>query len=253
MCLIFAAPRTGSSNLMKVLSGQSGVVALDEVFHPKVPCGQLDEECKVFLQDYVDTSRDDFAYSAPLETFTGLVDYFSQKGGVECLIFTIFPQHLGIVMLLEIFKRYMPGVVFLQRRPVDMFISQMKASKVKRYSHVDTTDEKITLDIKRFYKWYAGIHNWYAAMYSIVGKIEPELHFVFYERLYCQVRYQQELKKLLLFLEIPVNETSLIADALPRQDKSKNWMAKVSPLPQDFDLDFSLGFNFFENYFLPRD
>lgn len=245
--LLFAAPRTGSTNLMMELSKLDGVVALDEVFHPQMT-HSITENCKKFVALDVPCKHKNYAHKYPVKTIRRIVDFY-KKTNSKILVLSVFPGHLGSRVVFSIFQSFPVKVLFMQRRPVDMFISQLKASKTKKYASVDTTSLKVEMDSERYLQWYMGMHGWYSFHHSMLKKLSPPRLDLYYEKLYAPIRRRQQFNLISDFLDVR-RITDKQLSPMKKQDTNLNWFSKIDGTGQSLDMDFSLGYDFFNNYFV---
>ncbi|MEZ5831881.1 MAG: sulfotransferase [Dongiaceae bacterium] len=73
----------------------------------------------------------------------------------------IFSQLTAGLIARQIIGRPDTIIVFLRRRPVEVYISQMKAWRLQEWHSVDTTDLKIQVDADEFLKWRRARDIWY--------------------------------------------------------------------------------------------
>ena len=246
--LLFAAPRTGSTNLMKELAKLDGVVALDEVFHPQLT-HSLSANCKKFIAQKIPCKDKNYAHKYPVKVIERIVDFY-KKTETKVLVLSVFPGHLGSRVIFGMFQTLPVKVLFMQRRPVDMFISQQKANKTKKYASIDTTELKVDINTERYLQWYMGMHGWYSFHHSMLEKISPPCLFLHYEKLYAAPRRRQEFNRITEFLNVPqISERQL--SPMKKQDANLNWFSKIDNNGKALDLDFSLGYDFFNSYFVP--
>jgi hypothetical protein len=85
-----------------------------------------------------------------------------ESGGGKFLVFKLFGAHLKRELVEdEIFARDDVGYIVLRRRPIESFISGLKARTVNLHIKIDTTAVKPTPDAEQFFKWARYVRRWY--------------------------------------------------------------------------------------------
>ena len=78
------------------------------------------------------------------------------------LTFKVFSHHLSVRQVVHsIIKQADIAVMFVRRRPIDMYISSRKAIQLQRGQDVDATDARISIDADMFLRWWSGRVIWY--------------------------------------------------------------------------------------------
>lgn len=158
---IFAAPRTGSNQLCRLLRSCKWLSVKGELFHPKW-VGMLRYEehwCLYGLSGGANGVE--------------LCDWRSENAGwtLEALhqmssrvvLFKLFRGHLTQdVIAREIFARDDVAYIVLKRRPIEAYISALKAMAAGRYTKVDTTSVLPALEVPDFLEWAERTRAWYA-------------------------------------------------------------------------------------------
>lgn len=89
---------------------------------------------------------------------------------------------------------------------------------------------------------YANLHDSTKSASDKLGAIQ----FLYYEKLYSKPRRQLEFNRVSDFINVP----RLMGEKLSpmkKQDSNLNWFSKID---KNLDLSFSVGYDFFNNYFV---
>jgi len=160
---VLAVPRTGSSHLCHLLHSCPGINMKSELFHPKGVhlVNKQDHEVLRALSGGAITDNDSLCLwraAHPGATLEAL----HESGGGRPLVFKLFGSHVTRDLVeSEIFARGDTGFIVLRRRPIESFISGLKARSVDRHTKVDTTAVKPEADPVRFVKWARYVQRWY--------------------------------------------------------------------------------------------
>ncbi|MCG2582828.1 hypothetical protein [Massilia sp. TS11] len=167
---IFSIPRTGTSHLFELLTNVSNLLVLKEVLHPEAAYGFQDHfELLEELSQTMRLPRFDSIFDRDLVNWlrthpTELLDFLaSQSGRVPA--FKIFPGHLPIDIIDSVLLQredIVPALVF--RRPIDTYISDIKAMQLSVHREVDTTSVQVILDAGHFVCWWEANRVWYSAI-----------------------------------------------------------------------------------------
>jgi len=159
---IVAVPRTGSSHLTRLLRNCEPLRVKAELFHPR----SIDlpvEDILALAARAGGRITDDESLCAwrrdhPRETLESLFE----AGGGRIVVAKIFPFHLSQEQLADaIFKHRDTVYLVLQRRPIESYISGLKANSIGGFGRIDTTSTKPTLAPEDFGKWAMRIRRWY--------------------------------------------------------------------------------------------
>lgn len=160
---IFAIPRTGSSHLDKLLRSCPEFNAKSELFH-RNHVGVFRQKEMALLKERSGgavTDTESFKLwrrDHPRQTLEALYE----GGGERIVVFKVFPNHLTKKILeAEFFPRSDMAFAVLRRRPIEAFISTLKANSVSTYTLIETTNLKPSLKIKEFQQWARRTKAWY--------------------------------------------------------------------------------------------
>lgn len=164
---IFAMPRTGSSHLDKLFRSCRELTSKSEMFHghaemrytapereaiEALGCDVLDDKRKfaVWRRDHA------------VETLDAI-----QRATGRVVTFKVFPSHLKRPMLeAEFLPRDDMAFAVLRRRPIECYISGVKAHAASKYAKVDTTAIKPELTVENFVEWAQRMRRWYRWAYA---------------------------------------------------------------------------------------
>lgn len=160
---IFAMPRTGSSHLNKLLKSCPGVNAKSELFHGhtknrfSVPeMAQIEARAGGAFPDNAAFIK--WRRRNPADTLEALYE----GSGSRIVAFKAFPGHLKKDLIEDqLLGRDDIGFAILSRRPIECFISGMKARSVSKFGVIDTTRIKPVLSTDDFLDWAERMKRWY--------------------------------------------------------------------------------------------
>jgi hypothetical protein len=100
----------------------------------------------------------------------------------QILIFKVFPGHLSIRQVAHaILGREDSVIVFIRRRPIDAYVSMLKAKHLQQWTTVDTTEMKIEVDPRQFLKWRRQTSAWYRRLEGACWRMGKPFHRLTYE------------------------------------------------------------------------
>ena len=160
---ILATSRTGSSHLVHLLQDCPELNVKGELFHVD-NIGRLAKSDKAGLErasngEIVDRKTFcEWRRRHPRRTLDILYD----TGGRRPLVFKLFWDHLAKEIIAgEIFSCSDTGYILLRRRPIDCYISRMKAAVIGQHARIDTTAIRPELEPERFIVWARIVKEWY--------------------------------------------------------------------------------------------
>ena len=159
---ILASPRTGSTLLFSLLWNCTGLNLKYELFHPKWAHSVTSLDRQVLSSRVGNDLGTDETLCAWRTMHPGkTLDTLYESGGKKPIIFKIFPDHLSYEHLRDgIFSRDDVGYIFLRRRPIESYISEVKVRKFNAFHTIDTTSFRPELKAGSFVKWAAKIQEW---------------------------------------------------------------------------------------------
>jgi hypothetical protein len=232
MVCIFAVPRTGSSHLTRLLRNCEAFNVKSELFHSG-QVGLRAAEREALRAAAGDAAIDERSLSQWRRRNSGrTLEILSREGGGRPLFFKLFPGHQTKNQVKEqIFSRADVGYLILRRRPIECFISSLKAQYFGSHGKVDTTKLKPTLAAAEFADWARKTKDWYDwAVEELQQSGQPHLELTFEKELEG-LSSEAALKNLLEGL----SEMGLPDVALPkkiaageRQDKEGDYRKRVA-------------------------
>lgn len=159
---ILAMPRTGSSHVNKLLKSIAPINAKSELFHVQQQVNLSKRELAAFATRGAPVNDEPsfiaWRHEHPVETLEAIL----AGGRGRFVAFKLFPGHLPRATLrAELFPRDDMAFVVLRRRPIECFISGVKARSVSTFTKRDTTAIKPKLSGERFVEWAKRMRMWY--------------------------------------------------------------------------------------------
>jgi hypothetical protein len=185
---ILSVGRTGTNHLAKILSHIPEIDSRRELFnldriwwmHPH----ELAEfsrrvgkalPCSPESRQTVNTVR-----RRPGLALDCLVDMLAPEKRV--LTFKVFVNQLTVRQVKKaIIRRPDTVIIFIRRRPIDTYISHRKASQLRQWVRVDTTDIKVNIDVRRFLKWWRQTSAWYRGLEAACWSTDKPFYELTYE------------------------------------------------------------------------
>lgn len=230
---VFAIPRTGSSHFNKLLRSCPEIVAKSELFH-RHALVQLRPAELVNLSKRSNgevTSAESFRAwkrQNPAVTLEAIQEIWKRK----IIAFKVFSGHLGRELIEEQFlTRDDMAFAILRRRPIESFISSLKAKAGETFTLADTTTMKPRLSVQDFKEWSERVMGWYDWVQTTL-----ESH----KRPYAEISFERHFdgksgdEALALVLE-ELRKTGLSNIGVPekviegeRQDRETDYRARVA-------------------------
>jgi LPS sulfotransferase NodH len=229
---ILAMARTGSTHLCHLLAACPALNVKAELFHPTRPAGRLDDDDRWGLHaasggEVVDrASLTKWRAGHPAET----LEMLHAVGGVRTLVFKLFPGHLTRERIERaILSRDDVAYLVLTRRPIECYISTVKANAAGLHHTVDTTALKPALDAEAFRRWAEIARGWYD---WLTPRLQPLPHVTLrYEEQLLGLSDGEALRRALALLE-RLGIAGAAPDAEPassaRQDHEDDWRLRVA-------------------------
>ncbi len=230
---IFAMARTGSTHLDKLLKSCSGIISKSELFHSngktqfsQSELAELQTASNGAASDKLEFAR--WRRRNPAET----LDALARANRSGTVIFKVLPNHLERKRVeSQLFPRTDVGFAVLSRRPIECFISYLKAMSLSRFATVDTTSIKPVLAADDFFEWAGRMKQWHEWLYRSLDARGAPYAKISYERHLDGLSGKQSLSRILPLLEpsgvsgieIPEN----VAESR-RQDKEARYPSRVA-------------------------
>jgi len=179
---IFATPRTGSSHVNKLINSCTNFVGKGELFHRQGNGQQRPLEIAALKEASGGVVVDGDSFRAwrrahPVQTLETLHAAWKKK----TIAFKTFPGHLPHDLIVsELLPRDDFACAILKRRPIESFVSSVKAGEVGIYRQTDTTGIKPEISPEDFLKWARRMRKWYKWVREVLeaqGKPFAEISF----------------------------------------------------------------------------
>jgi hypothetical protein len=158
-----AVPRTGSSHVNALLQNCPQFIAKFELFHPTSSPKLSGRELDALRVRSGGAVRDVESFVAWRRSHPAATLEAMLASTARDVVFKVFPGQVPWPLLTsEILSRGDVAFAILKRRPIESFISGLKAKEVKIYSKVDTTGIRPALSAKVFVDWAQRTRDWYA-------------------------------------------------------------------------------------------
>ncbi|NJM92450.1 MAG: TIM barrel protein [Rhodospirillaceae bacterium] len=185
---ILGTGRMGSNHLCRVLSCIPEIESRTEPFHPRYCYG-------LHRHELIELSRRAGASFELSNDNPAAVKIARRHPShvLDCLSFLTAPEKriasfkiLADQLTLSQIERKIVGrpdviVVFLRRRPIDAFISLMKATHLQEWRDVDTTGLRIEIDAAAFLSWWRTCANWFVRLEAECWYRNKPFHHLSYE------------------------------------------------------------------------
>jgi len=173
LCVIGVA-RTGSGLLIDTLAQFDRFFVRGEIFHPVAGVKDT-ENLRVDIPRLAAMSGMDAGDVDGLTAWARtnpnvVLDALLADGQGRSLAFKIFPAHLEPAQLELLFARRDIAFLFLLRRPIDSYISVVKAQSLKAWRNADTSDVRIRADVRGFVEKCRVWSRWYATARTLVAR-----------------------------------------------------------------------------------
>jgi len=157
-------PRTGSSHVNKLINSCSNFAGKGELFHRHaagqsrpIEIAALNEASDGVVVDSESFRK--WRRDHPLQTLEALHSAWKKR---KTIAFKVFPSHLSHELIeAELLPRDDIAFAILKRRPIESFVSSVKAKGGAKYTLTDTTDIKPEISPEEFLEWARRMRAWY--------------------------------------------------------------------------------------------
>jgi len=192
---IISTPRSGTTQVSTLLSSFLAVRNFSEPFNPRRPSyfddetlAQFSDSVGVQFETHHDPKLKEWIDQHPAQTLALLLELSkpSHRGASA----KVFDGHLTRAQ----FEKYVAQLpdshfLFIQRSPIDSYISFMKARAQDKWLSVDTTQKSVQIDVDEFVAWHAQQAIWFRDARDIVARWNrPSADLVYEDHLLCQDR-----------------------------------------------------------------
>lgn len=236
LIVVFATHRSGTNYLGSVLKQRPHMFRLGELFHPQEAYGlrpaHLQRLGKLASQSFAkpnDPALLAWLHEHPVQAVQALHQMAERKER-EAMYFKVFFSHFTTPVVGTVAKLAgLPGFtpVVLQRRPLDVFISNAKATQVGSWQKADTTDLRIKLSAKHYAEWAEKARRWYAQVNEGLKKAGATPWRTTYEQ---DVDMAPEALAAHWATHLGLAPPAKLdtSKVLERQDRNPDWRLKVS-------------------------
>jgi Sulfotransferase family len=233
---ILGVERTGSSRTATLLSGFEHLLVKEEIFHPNA-AHTMDDEWRE-LGPYAGIAdvtgiRDRRLVSWMRNHPNQALDWLVHRAGGRTVVLKLFPGHIESRDELErLFSRSDIAFLITRRRPIDCYISALKAQRIGKWRNADTTSVKVEGSVGQFLSMLTRATIWYAACADRIAAAS---------RPHVDLSYEGEIAKpdnvllpalvaKLRLLGIDPGRYSTAARVVPlqQQDRGTDYEAKMS-------------------------
>jgi hypothetical protein len=168
---ILGVGRTGTNHLASILSSIPEIESRREVFNPthdnRMQPNELEEWSRLSGVAFPPPRKRHKAAKLIRRRPELALDCLARLMQPEkkILTFKVFMGHLSARQVrTAIIGRPDTAIVFIRRRPIDIYISRRKAETLKKWGGVDTTEMKIAIDAGEFLSWRRRAEAWYRSL-----------------------------------------------------------------------------------------
>lgn len=185
---IFGIARSGSNYLCSILANQPAIEGRYEIFN-RIRSNYMRTEELVELarrsgETFPPVTEDAAAIRVVREDPTRTIDCLKDllPPGKRLLSFKVLRKQLRVRQLRdEIIARPDTAIAILRRRPIDAYVSRRKATQLRLWAEVDTTDVKIEIDARDFREWWQATADWYVRVERACWRQGKPFHRLSYE------------------------------------------------------------------------
>ncbi|MEM0976179.1 MAG: hypothetical protein AAGJ34_01460 [Pseudomonadota bacterium] len=158
LALIISHARSGTNYLQSILRNYENFATAGEVFAPNNLVSSvwsqaiLKEKYQLDGKDLIKVVREN-----PIDTIAALIEGRPQNK--KTVVIKLFNGHITHDQFEEVVRRFDPICIFLDRVPIDAYISFCKALKTGKWIAADVTATKPKIRIKHFFRWRDRIEN----------------------------------------------------------------------------------------------
>jgi hypothetical protein len=168
---ITAIARSGSNYVTQLLRSCADLTAYGEIFRKRGKPGEFADALRDAAGDAVE--GDDEIAEWRRKNPGAALDAIKASTGADPIAFKIFHMNIRRDALHDqVFSRDDTAYILMYRRPIECFISLVKAQEFSvRFRKSDTTSLKPSLDVDRFINWATKTRDWYTFLETeIPGK-----------------------------------------------------------------------------------
>lgn len=185
--IIVSTPRSGTTQACWLIGAHKHARKFAEPFNAGYPSYLEADVLAKFrvatglkLKTFADQALGEWVRQHPTQTLDVLE---GSSAGLQVACFKLFAGELSP----EEFKKHLADrpnahFLFIERSPIDSFISFSKAKQADVWLRSDTTDKRIAIDVERFCEWHAKHREWLQTARQIVAQSGKPFAEMNYER-----------------------------------------------------------------------
>lgn len=190
--VVFAIPRTGSTNLAKVMAGFENILSFEEVFHNEAlyvgshnqgGFSQFLKRKGVEFDDIYDPRIVSY-FKRDVNRSFSLMNEYALERERSAFSVQIFHGHLPVYCVRQLLEGSRPPCIVLHRNPIDSFISNVKAAQTSKFENVDTTDISVSLIPQKYVEWYNNHAQFYGMIIHMLERAQAPYIVMKYDDLY---------------------------------------------------------------------
>jgi hypothetical protein len=234
---ILATARSGSSHLIELLHNCSELNVKGELFH-------IDSVARLTKSDKAKLKGESNGEITDKKTLCEwrrrhprrTLDVLYESGNRRPLVFKLFDDHLAKDVVADnILDCSDIGYIVLRRRPIDSYISKVKARAAQTHTKVDTTAIKPELEPRSFIFWGRRVKEWYGWLDEEIGRRALPCYPLSFERHIenrTEMEALSELCERLEALGCPFGPMPPEVQGQVRQDREPDYRNRVANWPE---------------------
>jgi hypothetical protein len=228
---VIAVPRTGSSRVIRTLSGFDGLFVKGEIFNPHgVQNIARTEEplVRTFLPPHLASLPSEKLPEWVRANCRRIIAPLLERAGDRTFVFKLMRGQIEEGEAASILTRPDLAALVVWRKPIDSYISLLKAKQVGAWGRVDTTELTVEASIDDFEKTCATWRRWYRTVAGLF--LSRRIRFADLD--YSSDRSDEDLAG---FLSVAMSSLNVAAGewqppetGMFRQDRETDYARKVS-------------------------
>lgn len=169
--------------------------------------------------------------------YIDILSKLTSSVGYKYALFKITPHKSNLInniSLQDIANDKDSEFFFFFRNIMDIYISALKAKKLKKWSEIDTTTMTLNIDKERFYKFYKFYVEWILSSVEEL-KIKKRINYFTYEDIFNNQKkiidnFLKSFNYLIDENDLKINHKDAInvLGSYTKQDKSLDWRQKIN-------------------------
>ena len=168
---VLGVERSGTSRTISVLRAFANFYCRGEIFHP-VASHTLQDDLGDFARDFGFAALIDVGDPRLVSLVRSqpdvLLQWLLKRASGKTLVFKLFAGHLSKAAAEGLFSRYDMRFLITCRRPLDCYISELKARSIGRWSNVDTSSVDVKGNVENFANYMQHSEDWYDFIRSVI-------------------------------------------------------------------------------------